>query len=124
MKQTMKRNDDFQIRRESLKDLPEEQLEQRFWETCSKILDPMLDLAQKNTTPSIERSVLLRMGFSSPEAAQIVNHTIEKGLMGKGCGHLVYRLAKEKDLPLRDAGLMLAQGQGFDELKSWFGGRA
>ena len=120
----MKRPDDYPSRRAHLQDLTEEELEQRFWETCAKIVDPMLDLAKKNTTPSIERSVLLRMGFSSPEAAQIVTHTMEHGLMGKGCGHLVYRLAQDQQLTIREAGLRLAQGEGFDALKAVLGGNA
>lgn len=118
----MKRTDDYQIRREPLKDLTEAQLEERFWAACSRIVDPMLELARQNTTPSIERSVLLRMGFSSTEAAQIVTRTMEQGLMGKGCGHLVYRLAREEGLAIRQAGLKLAEGEGFDRLRTVFGG--
>ena len=118
----MKREDDFLIRRVHLNDLTEAQLEARFWETCAKIVDPMIQLARENTSPSIERSILLRMGFSSLEAAQIVNQTIDKGMMGKGCGHLVYRLAQTKGLDIRQAGLSLAEGEGFEELKLSFGG--
>lgn len=118
----MKREDDFLIRRVHLNDLTEAQLEARFWEICAKIVDPMIQLARENTTPSIERSILLRMGFSSLEAAQIVDQTIDQGLMGKGCGHLVYRLAQIKGLAIRQAGLSLAQGEGFEELKRSFGG--
>ncbi len=37
------------------------------------------------------------MGFSSLEAGAIVNGgAIDRGLLGKGAGHIVYRLAKEK----------------------------
>lgn len=118
----MKREDDFEKRRQSLADLTEAELEERFWELAGKITGPMLELARTSTTPSIERSVLLRMGFSSTEAAAIVTRTIEHGLMGKGCGHLVYRLAKEKNLEIREAGRMLAQGEGFADLKQNFGG--
>lgn len=118
----MKREDDYLVRRVHLSELTEEQLEARFWETCERIVDPMIQLARENTSPSIERSVLMRMGFSSQEAAGIVTRTIEKGLMGKGCGHLVYRLAQTRRLPIRTAGLLLAQGEGFDELKQSFGG--
>lgn len=117
----MKREDDFLIRRVHLNDLTEAELEARFWETCGQIVDPLLELARHNTTPSIERSILLRMGFSSQEAAQIVTQTIDKGMMGKGCGHLVYRLAQIRSLEIRPAGLVLAQGDGFDELKVSFG---
>lgn len=120
----MKRQDDYKTRRAHLADLSETQLEQRFWALCEQIVDPLIDLAKTNTTPSIERSILLRMGFSSPEATEIVNKTIDKGMMGKGCGHLVYRLAKEKGLEIREAGLLLAKGEGFEELKAIFGGQA
>lgn len=114
------RTDDYAVRREHLKNMSEEELEKRFWELCEKIVDPMIDLAKKNTSPSIERSVLMRMGFSSPEAAEIVNKTVDNSLMGKGCGHLVYRLSKEKNIDLREAGLMLMKGEGFDVLKNIF----
>ena len=33
-----------------------------------QLVDPLLELAKENTSPAIERSVLLRMGFSSLEA--------------------------------------------------------
>ncbi len=118
----MKREDDYLVRRKHLKNLSDEELEKRFWEMCGIIVDPMIDLAKKNTTPSIERSVLMRMGFSSPEASAICEKTIEKGMMGKGCGHLVFRLSREKNIPVRDAGLLLMEGEGFDELKKAFGG--
>lgn len=118
----MKREDDYLLRRVHLKDLTEAQLEARFWEVCGQIVDPLLDLARDNTTPSIERSILMRMGFSSQEAAKIVTQTIDRGMIGKGCGHLVYRLAQIKGLEIRPAGLALAEGEGFDELKVSFKG--
>ena len=61
----MHRPDDFQERRKHLEGLSEEELEKRFWDLAEKIVDPLLELAYKNTSPSIERSVLLSMGFSS-----------------------------------------------------------
>ncbi|PKK39802.1 D-Ornithine 4,5-aminomutase S subunit [Clostridiaceae bacterium JG1575] len=118
----MKRSDDFTERRSHLAGLSETELEALFWARCGQIIGPMLDLARKNTTPSIERSVLLRMGFSSQEATKIVAQTIEKGMMGKGCGHLVYRLAREKGLSLREAGELLGRGEGYEELRALFGG--
>lgn len=118
----MRREDDFNKRRESLKNLTESELETRFWQLCDKITEPMIKLAEKNTSPSIERSVLLRMGFSSPEAAEIVSKTIDHSLMGKGCGHLVYRLSKDKGISIREAGLMLMKDDGFSYLKEVFKG--
>lgn len=118
----MKRKDNFEERRKGLAGLSEAELEERFWALTAQIVDPMMELARNSTSPSIERSVLLRMGFSSPEATEIVTRTMEHGMMGKGCGHLVYRLAKEKNLDIREAGLKLAQGEGFADLKACFGG--
>ena len=61
----MKRNDDFETRREHLKDLSDAELETRFWSLIEELIDPLLKLGHENTTPAIERSVLLRMGLSS-----------------------------------------------------------
>ena len=118
----MKRADDFQERRKHLASLTDEELEQRFWQLAEKIVEPMIDLAYKNTTPSIERSVLLRMGFSSIEAKAIVDGAMDRGLLGKGAGHLVYRLSRDKDLSIREAGLKLVNGEMWDYLVEVFKG--
>ena len=115
-----KRLDDFSERRAHLANLSDEELKQRFWDLASQIVDPMLELGRKNTSPSIERSVLLRMGFSSIEAKAIVNKVIDRGLMGKGAGHVVYKLSKEKDISIREAGLALANGEYLDEINTLF----
>ncbi|WP_105617893.1 ornithine aminomutase subunit alpha [Vallitalea okinawensis] len=104
------RQDDFESRRQHLAGLSEEELENKFWSLVEQIVDPMIDLAKKNTTPSIERSVLLRMGFSSIESKAIVDGVLDRGLMGKGAGHVVYRVAKDNNLTVREAGLKLAEG--------------
>ncbi|MFW5889254.1 MAG: ornithine aminomutase subunit alpha [Bacillota bacterium] len=101
------RPDDFEKRRKHLKNLSDKQLKQKFWDLAEKTVDPLIDLAYKNTTPAIERSVLLRMGFSSLEAKSIVDKTIKHGLISKGAGHVVYKLSKIKNLKIRDAGLAL-----------------
>jgi D-ornithine 4,5-aminomutase subunit alpha len=118
----MKREDDFKERRKHLANLSEEELENRFWELAEKIVDPLVDLAEKNTTPSIERSVLLRMGFSSLEASAIVDGAIDRGLIGKGAGHIVYRLAGEKNMEIRETGLKLVEGDLWDEAIDIFEG--
>ena len=115
-----KRLDDFSERRAHLANLSDEELKQRFWDLASQIVDPMLELGRKNTSPSIERSVLLRMGFSSIEAKEIVNKVIDRGLMGKGAGHVVYKLSKKKDMSIREAGLALANGEYLDEINTLF----
>ena len=77
----VERKDDFQERRKHLANLTEAELEQRFWKLAEEVVDPLVDLAYKNTSPSIERSVLLRMGFSSIEAKPIVNGADRKSVM-------------------------------------------
>ncbi|WIF94387.1 ornithine aminomutase subunit alpha [Caminicella sporogenes] len=115
MKGYIKREDDFQKRRKHLANLTDEELKARFWELLEKIVDPLLELARTHTTPSIERSVLLRMGFSSLEAKPLVEGAIDRGLMGKGVGHIVYRISKEKNIPLRQAGLEMIEGKHWDD---------
>lgn len=115
-----KRVDDFEVRRAHLKELSDKELYDRFWQLATDIVKPMLELGKKNTSPSIERSILLRMGFSSLEAKPIVEGVIDRGLMGKGAGHVVYKLAKEKNISIREAGLMLVEGEGWDEVVCLF----
>lgn len=118
----MKRQDDFQDRRIHLSELSEAQLEERFWELANKLVDPLIELAEKNTSPSIERSVLLRMGFSSNEAKTIVDGAIDRGLISKGAGHLVYKLSQDKNISIRDAGMELVHGNMWDYVIDLFRG--
>lgn len=120
---SINRADDYQIRRKPLEQLSDEQLYQRFWEMTAKVVDPLLELGQKHTTPSIERSVLLRMGVSSLEAKPIVEGCIDRSLMGKGAGHVVYKLAKAKGISMREAGTLLAEGKSWDEAVALFQGK-
>ena len=118
----MKRADDFAERRKHIANLTDEQLYDRFWELTAQVVKPLLELGKKNTSPSIERAVLLRMGISSLETQAIVKGCMDRGLMGKGAGHVVYRLAKEKNISIKEAGTMLAQGIAWDEAAALFKG--
>ena len=117
-----KRADDFNERRAHLAKLCDQELYERFWSLASDIVDPLLELGRKNTSPAIERSVLLRMGFSSIEAKAIVDGVIDRGLMGKGAGHVVYKLAKAKNISVREAGVALADGKMWQEAADLFKG--
>lgn len=112
----MKREDDFEERRKHIANLTDEELYQKFWKVTEQVVNPLLELGKKNTTPSVERSVLLRMGISSLETKPIVEGCMDRGLMGKGAGHVVYKLAKEKNISIKEAGTMLAEGYGWDEV--------
>lgn len=116
----MKRADDFQERRKHIAGMSDEELYQYYWQLAEKVVDPLLDLGKKNTSPSIERSVLLRMGISSLDTKPIVDACIDRGLMGKGAGHCVYKLSKEKNISIKEAGEMLAKGEGWDDVVRLF----
>jgi D-ornithine 4,5-aminomutase subunit alpha len=116
----MKRADDYEIRRQHIKNLSDEELKAKFWELAEKAVEPMLELGKKNTTPSVERSILLRMGFSSLEAKPIVEGVIKKGLMGKGAGNVVWRLSKKLGVSVREAGVGLSEGKYWDVVELLF----
>lgn len=116
----MKRADDYEKRRQHLANLTDAELEQRFWELAEKVVDPLLELGKKNTTPAIERSILLRMGFSSIEVKPIIEGVMNKGLMRKGAGNVVWRLSKKLGVSVREAGLALADGKHWDLVDSLF----
>lgn len=117
-----RREDDYLTRRETIKDLSDQELKERFWENVAKIVDPLLDQAYRFTSPSIERSVLLRMGFSSLEAKPLVELAIDHGLMKYGVGHLVYVVSRDTGLSIREAGLEMIQGDHWDLAARILGG--
>lgn len=116
----MKRADDFESRRQHLAGLTDEELKARFWALAEKIVDPLLELGRTHTTPAVERSVLLRMGFSSLEVKPIVEGVMAKGLMGKGAGHVVWRLSQKLGVSVREAGVGLAEGKHWDIVDTLF----
>jgi D-ornithine 4,5-aminomutase subunit alpha len=107
----VERPDEFEVRRQRLRSLSDDELHARFWELVGKIVDPLVEEARTHTTPSIERSVLLRMGFSSVEAKALVKQLGQRALLGYGAGHLVLELALKKAIPVREAGAALLQGR-------------
>ena len=120
----VKREDDFQARRAHLASLSDEELKARFWALTEQLVDPLLRLGKENTTPAIERSVLLRMGFSSLEAKQLVSGCIEHGLLGYGAGNVVYRLSLADGTDVRTAGLHLLETDAWARAASLFMGGA
>jgi D-ornithine 4,5-aminomutase subunit alpha len=111
------RPDDFDERRARLRDLSDEALRARFWSRVEEIVAPLVEQARTHTTPSIERSVLLRMGFSSLEAKELVARMAERHLLGRGAGRLVLELARRRGDSVREAGLALLDGRHWEELE-------
>ncbi len=118
----MERECDFQKRRKHLAHLSDAELKSRFWDLAREIVEPLVDLAYVHTSPSIERSVLLRMGFSSLEAQAIVSFAEKRGLLGRGAGNIVLKYAGARAVDYISAGRDLASGQGWNEVSGSFGG--
>lgn len=116
MKGYLKREDDYKERRKHLSGLSDEDLKMKFWSLIEQVVDPLLEIAKTHTSPSIERSILLRMGFSSIEAKPLVEMAVNRNLIGKGVGHLVYKAAKQNGLEIREAGLAMLDGKLWDTL--------
>jgi len=95
---TQDRIDRFEQRRETLARLGDEELKARFWELCDQAVKPLAELAATHTSPSIERSVLMRMGIDSITARGVVTRVLEAGLLGKGAGHAVLKVAQAGNL--------------------------
>ena len=64
--------------------LTDEQLEARFWTLAGEIVEPLVELARTHTSPSIERSVLMRMGLDSRTCMAVVSECETRGLLGPG----------------------------------------
>lgn len=119
----MQRKDDFAIRRQHLAGLSEAELEARFWQLANAIVQPLVELAEKNTSPSVERSVLLRLGFDSLEAKALVQMIADQDLLSKGAGHVVYVAACNWGCDGLTAGRRLLEGQGWDTVQAHFQGK-
>jgi D-ornithine 4,5-aminomutase subunit alpha len=100
-------NDDriarFEKRREELRQMTDEQLKTRFWDLCNQVVEPIVDLARTHTSPSIERAVLLRMGIDSLSSHGVVERIYQAGLLGKGAGHVLLRLAQKRGVDVKSA---------------------
>lgn len=114
------RNDDFKTRRAHLDSYDDDALRAYFNELTDKLLDPVMKVAHDYTTPAIERSVLMRMGFSSAEAKTLTDRFLEHDLLSHGAGHVVYRYAKEHGIGLRQAGEKLLESDALAEIKEVF----
>ena len=99
----------FEARRERFKDMSDEALKAHFWDLCGQIVAPIVDLARTHTSPSIERSVLLRMGIDSLTAHGVVDRIQQAGFLGKGAGHVLLRLAEKQGSDVRAAAVAILE---------------
>lgn len=101
----------FEERRAELQKLSNAELKARFWELCDQLVDPIVDLARTHTSPSIERSVLLRMGIDSVSSQGVVDRIYRRGLLGKGAGHVLLRLAEKNGTDVRAAAAAILEDE-------------
>ena len=120
---SIKREDDYQERRKELANLSDRELKEKFWDLTEEIIDPLIELARTHTSESIERSVLLRMGFNSLEAKAIVNKVVKAELLGKGAGHVIWKLANRENLAIKETGIAIGEGKyDREDLQNLFAG--
>ena len=112
----VERADDFEARRAHLQHLSDQELHDYFWRLVDQLVTPLIEEARTHTTPSIERSVLLRMGFSSLESRELVQQMQMRGLLVHGAGRLVLELSRRKGIAVREAGGALLEGRFWEEL--------
>lgn len=110
------RADDFERRRDHLKGMSDDELHRHFWSLVDQIVAPLIDEARTHTSPSIERSVLLRMGFSSVEAKALTEAFAARDLLAHGAGRLVLELAAARTISVREAGIGLLENRYWDEV--------
>jgi len=108
---TQDRNLIFEKKREELEKLSDSELKTRFWELCDQVVEPIVNLARTHTSPSIERSVLLRMGIDSITAHGVVDRVLEAGLLAKGAGHVVLKVSKKNNCDLRTAAAAIIENK-------------
>ncbi len=118
----MVRPDTFHEVREHLAGLSDAELEARFWELSNTIVEPLVELARAHTSPSIERSVLMRMGIDSRTCMAVAAECEKRGLLGHGAGHVVLVCMQVWECDASAAAARLAGGEGWDLVAERFGG--
>lgn len=101
----------YENRLNQLHNLSDEELKSRFWELCNKIVEPMIEYGKSYTSPSIERSVLLRMGIDSITTQGVVKRICEAGLLGKGAGNIVLKLSKKNKISIAEAAKQIVEDE-------------
>ena len=115
------REDTYLQERAHLAGLTDEELEARFWALTGEIVAPLVELARTHTSPSIERSVLMRMGIDSRTCMAVVSECETRGLLGHGAGQVVAHCATTWRCPVPEAARRLAAGEGWDTVEQKWG---
>src|SRR5664279_4149190 len=117
----MVREDTFEHAHQYLSGLTDEELKMRFWDLTQEIVDPLVELARTHTSPSIERSVLMRMGIDSRTCMAVASECEKRGLLGHGVGQVVAHCATTWRCPAPEAARRLAAGEGWETVEQKWG---
>ncbi|MDA3936893.1 MAG: D-ornithine 4,5-aminomutase subunit OraS [Actinomycetota bacterium] len=117
----MVREDTFEHAHQYLSGLTDEELQIRFWHLTQEIVDPLVELARTHTSPSIERSVLMRMGIDTLTCGAVVGECETRGLLGHGAGHVVLVCMRAWEVDAPTAACRLADGDGWDTVEAKWG---
>ena len=98
----------FEKRRKELNKLSDQELKDKFWQLCDDAVSPMVELSKTHTSPSIERSVLMRMGVDTFTAKAAVINVVEAGLLGKGAGNCVLKRSQKDGIDVVAAAKKIA----------------
>jgi D-ornithine 4,5-aminomutase subunit alpha len=120
----MVREDTFDRARTHLAGLSDAELEGRFWQLAEECVAPLVELARTHTSPSIERSVLMRMGIDSVTCQAVAAECETRGLLGHGAGHVVLVCMQAWECDGPEAAARLADGEGWDIVAAKWGGAA
>ena len=115
----MVREDTYEHAHQYLSGLTDEELKMRFWHLAEELVEPLVELARTHTSPSIERSVLMRMGVDSQTCIAVVAECEKRGLLGHGAGHVVLACMQEWDVDAPTAARRLAAAVAGDDPAAW-----
>lgn len=118
----MVRPDTYREVRAHLAGLSDEELEARFWDLAREVVAPLVELARTHTSPSIERSVLMRMGVDSITAKAVVAECEARGLLAHGAGHVLLVCMQAWGVDAPEAAARLARGEGWEVAEAKWGG--
>ncbi|MDI6843120.1 MAG: D-ornithine 4,5-aminomutase subunit OraS [Anaerosomatales bacterium] len=110
----MVRPDTYREARAHLAGLSDAELEERFWRLAREVVAPLVELAHTHTSPSIERSVLMRMGVDSVTAQAVVAECVTRGLLPHGAGHVVLVCMRAWGCEAPEVARRLAAGEGWE----------
>ncbi|HET6494896.1 MAG TPA: D-ornithine 4,5-aminomutase subunit OraS, partial [Thermoleophilia bacterium] len=102
--------------------LTDGELEAHFWRLAQEIVNPLVELGRTHTSPSTERSVLMRMGIDSLTCAAVVAECERRGLLGHGAGHVVLHCSTAWGVPAPEAARRLAADDGWGTVEQKWGG--